>query len=179
MIRVETIETLNGILAYAGVAALVVTALLIIDMRGKRALAPYIVKWGLLATFVVALAGTVLSLVYSDVFGLVPCGLCWFERIMLYPQVLLVGTALIVRERTIPRYGIVLSTVGLVISLYHHYIQMGGGEFVRCPAAGVGADCAKRFMFELGFITFPLLGAISFALLIALYVYLRREYARS
>ena len=70
------------------------------------------------------------------------------------------------------RYGIVLSAVGLVISLYHHYIQMGGSEFVKCPAAGVGADCAKRFFFEFGFITFPFMSAILFAFLIALYMYI-------
>jgi hypothetical protein len=67
----------------------------------------------------------------------------------------------------------VLSLVGLVISLYHHYLQLGGSAFVKCPAAG-DVDCAKRFMYEFDFMTFPLLAAAGFALLSALYYYMLR-----
>jgi hypothetical protein len=91
---------------------------------------------------------------------------------MLWPQVLIVLTAIYFKERFAPRHGIVLSFAGLIISLYHHYIQMGGSQFVACPAAGAGADCAKRFFFEFGFITFPFMAAVLFAFLIALYTYI-------
>jgi hypothetical protein len=49
---------------------------------------------------------------------------------------------------------------------------MGGSEIVRCPVAGAGSDCAKQFMFEFGFMTFPMLSAITFLFLIVLYIYI-------
>lgn len=169
---IEAIQSINYMLALAGVAGMIVTVLLIIDMSGKRLLSGLVARWGLTVAFLATLGTTLMALTYSEVFGFIPCGLCWLIRIALFPQVLLTGTAIYFKDSLMPRYGIVLSAVGLVISLYHHYIQMGGSEFVKCPAAGVGADCAKRFFFEFGFITFPFMSAILFAFLIALYMYI-------
>lgn len=47
---------------------------------------------------------------------------------------------------------------------------MGGSSFIACPSSG--GDCAKRFMFEFGFVTFPLLAAILFAFLVVWYTYI-------
>jgi disulfide bond formation protein DsbB len=90
----------------------------------------------------------------------------------LYPQLILIGVGIYYKDAFMPRSGVALSVFGFVVSLYHHYIQMGGTEFIACPTSG--ADCAKRFMFEYGFMTFPLLSAILFAFLIVLYMYILR-----
>lgn len=171
---IETIQNLNYILALAGICALLAIGILMFDMRVRHALTAPIKVWGMLVALFVTGSSSVLTLVYSEVFGFVPCGLCWLERIALYPQVLMLGMALYYKDALIARYGIGLSVFGLITSLYHHYLQMGGSEFVKCPAAGVGADCAKRFFFEFGFMTFPLMSAILFAFLIVLYWYLLR-----
>jgi disulfide bond formation protein DsbB len=92
---------------------------------------------------------------------------------MLYPQVIILGTALYIKDKTYASvYGIILSVFGLIISLYHHYLQMGGSQVIKCPAAGVEADCAKRFFFEFDFMTFPLMSGILFLFLIVLYTYI-------
>lgn len=169
----ETIESLNYILGIGGLVALLVTGILIFDAKTQKALVPLIQKWGLIVAFCATISGATLTLIYSEIFGFIPCGLCWFERILLYPQVLILGIALYYRDTHVTRYGIGLSIVGVVISLYHHYIQMGGSELIKCPAAGTGANCADRFMFEFGFVTFPFLSAILFAFLIALYRYIQ------
>ncbi len=114
-----------------------------------------------------------MALIYSEVFGFVPCGFCWLERIFLFPQVFILLAALYFKDKLVARYGIVLSLIGLVIALYHHYLQLGGNAFVKCPAAGT-VDCAKRIMFEFDFMTFPLLAASGFVLLSALYYYILR-----
>ena len=111
-----------------------------------------------------------MTLVYSEGFGFVPCGLCWLERVFLYPQVFILGMALFYKEKVAARYGLLLSVPGLIISLYHHYLQMGGNKFIACPTSG--GDCAKRIMFEFGFVTFPLLSAFLFLFLIVLYIYI-------
>ena len=170
----ETIETLNFYLALSSVAMLIIAGILLVDFYSQRALESLVRTWGLMVAFLVTLASTVMTLIYSDVFGFVPCGLCWFQRIFLYPQVFLVGTALYFKDKTAARYGIVLSVPGLLIALYQHYLQMGGTELVSCPTAGEGADCAQRFLFEFGFLTFPLLSAILFVFLSILYFYILR-----
>lgn len=167
----EIIQNLNYLLALGGIATIIFSGALIIDLRGAQKLNPYVQKWGLALAFFVTVSSVTMTLIYSDVFGIIPCGLCWLERIALYPQVLLLAVALWLKDTTMPRYGIALSCAGLIISLYHHYIQMGGSQFIKCPAAGA-ADCAKRFMFEFNFMTFPLLAAILFVFLIVLYLYI-------
>lgn len=173
---IETIQTTNYILALGGVIAIPVVAFLVYDLRTRQLLRVFVVKFGLAIALVTTFMSTVLTLIYSEVFGIIPCGLCWLERIALYPQVLLLAVALYYKDTFMPRYGIALSVLGLVVSLYHHYIQMGGNQFIKCPAAGT-VDCAKRFIFEFGFVTFPFMAAVLFAFLIALYVYLLKTRA--
>jgi disulfide bond formation protein DsbB len=167
---IEAMQNLNYLLALGGIGGILVILFLAYDLKTKQRLSSLVKCWGLIGAFFATLGSSVMTLVYSEYFGITPCGLCWLERIALYPQVLLLGVAYYYKDTLIARYGIGLSTVGLIVSLYHHYIQMGGSEFVKCPTSG--GDCAKRFMFEFDFITFPLLAAILFAFLIVLYLYI-------
>ncbi len=169
---IETIQNINYILALGGLLGIVLIPLIIFDLRTKKVLAPLIREWGIAFALLISFKSTVMTLVYSEYFGIVPCGLCWLERIALYPQVLLLAVALYYKDLLIARYGIALSIFGLVVSLYHHYIQMGGSQFIKCPAVGDGVDCAKRFFFEFDFMTFPLMSAILFTFLIVLYTYI-------
>jgi disulfide bond formation protein DsbB len=169
---IELIQNTNFYLAVGGVVTLLGTAILIFDLKTSKSLEVLVRTYGLAIAFIVTLGGTISALVYSEYFGFVPCGLCWMQRIFLFPQVVLLTGAIFYNDALYARYGIMLSVSGLVIGLYQHYLQMGGTEFVRCPVAGVGADCAKRFMFEFGFITFPMLSAIAFLFLTVLYIYM-------
>lgn len=167
---IETIEKLNYILALGGVAGIFATLALAYDLKTKRRLSKLVQCWAIVGAFFVTLGSSIMTLVYSEYFGITPCGLCWSERIALYPQVLILCIAYYYKDKLVARYGIGLSIFGLIVSLYHHYIQMGGSEFVKCPASA--GDCAKRFLFEFDFMTFPLLAAILFAFLIVLYLYM-------
>ncbi len=168
----EIVATLNGFLAILGIVLLLAGGILIYDLKTSRTLAPLVKGWGLFVALVITFSSTTLSLVYSEVFGFIPCGLCWLQRVALFPQVLLLGIALFTKDRLVARYGIGLSIFGIIIGLYQHYLQMGGSEFAKCPTAGAGANCAERILFEFGFITFPLLSVFTFLFLIALYYYL-------
>lgn len=131
-------------------------------------------RYGIVIGFVFSLFALVMSLVYSEYFGVEPCGLCWLSRVFMYPQVVLFGIALFTRDTKVALYSIWLSALGVVVSLYHHYIQMSGGHALPCPASGV-ADCAKRFIFEFGYVTFPLVGFSLFAFLIILMLFVMRR----
>lgn len=167
---IETIETLNYVLAIGGIACLIATAVLVFDLYTSRSFVAHIQRYGLWAAFLITLGGVVMTLVYSEYFGFVPCSLCWFQRIFLYPQVFVLGTALVIKDTRAPIYGIVLAIPGLFVALYQHYIQMSGSDALGCPTGG--GDCSQRILFEFGFMTFPLLAACLFALLIALYWYM-------
>lgn len=132
-----------------------------------------VVRFALPLGFLLAGAGVVISLVYSEYFGLVPCGLCWLGRVFLYPQAIIFLIASWKRDVGVSLYAIALSIPGLLIALYQHYLQMGGAGVLPCPASGE-SDCAKRFLFEFDYITFPLIGATTFALIIVLMLFLRR-----
>lgn len=155
--------------------------LLFIEWKTKQqhALLRIVRIWGLHVAFLVTLTGSILTLIYSEVFGLAPCGLCWLQRVFLYPQTILLGLALWKRDRGIVDYVIGLSLPGFLIALYQHFIQMGGTDFLPCPAVADSADCAQRIVFEFGYMTFPLMSATVFAFLILLSLiamWPRREY---
>lgn len=127
--------------------------------------------------FVVSVCAASLTLVYSEVFGFLPCGLCWLQRVFMFPMVFIAGAALYLRDRVFaPVYIVVLAIPGIAIALYNHYLQMGGSELIACPAAS--GDCAKRILFEFGYMTFPLLAFTLFAFLLMLALFARRGYAK-
>lgn len=167
----QTIETLNFILAVGGIAMIFTAGVLLFDFYSKnKTLEKIVTSYGLLIAFFVTAGSTVMTLIYSEVFGFVPCGLCWLQRVCLYPQVVILGLALYTKDKTAAKYGIALSIPGIVVSLYQHYLQMGGTELVTCPISS--ADCAERILFEFGFMTFPLMSTFLFIFLIALYIYI-------
>jgi disulfide bond formation protein DsbB len=147
----------------------------------EKYLTPYIVRFGLALVCVVGAVSAILSLGYSEVFGFVPCGLCWIERGLLYSLSILSGMALWkkytgVVDTAIADYGIGLSIIAGAVSFYHHYGQIAGGAFVVCPSAGAGADCARRLVFEFGYMTLPLMAFTTFAFFIAIFLIYRRAY---
>jgi len=134
----------------------------------------FIRTWALHLGLVAALTGSALTLVYSEIFGFLPCGLCWLQRVFLYPQVILFALSLWKKDRGIGDYILGLSVPGFLIALYQHFIQVGGTSFLPCPATPGAADCAQRLIFELGYITFPLMAASLFGFLIVLSYIMRR-----
>jgi len=137
--------------------------------------AGYIGRFGLWIGFSLSIMTVVISLYYSEVLGFAPCGLCWLVRIFSYSQLVLFTVALIKGDRGVADYSIALSSLGLLVGLYQHYLQMGGAELVNCPAAGTGADCAERFMFSFGHITFPWVAVVMFAFLIVVMLFVRSK----
>lgn len=142
------------------------------DERIGALVARFAVPFSLLAVTV----STVMTLVYSEYFGIVPCSLCWLQRVALYPQVFLFAIAWKVKDKTVALYAISLSVFGMLVALYQHYLQMGGGSILPCPASGE-ADCGKRFMFEMGYITYPLSAFSLFALItVVMLIYWRHRH---
>ncbi len=174
------VETINHTLALGVIALQVGTIALLAsfllrdrlpNLEWKRAL---LQKWGLWIGFALTLSGSLLTLFYSEIVGFPPCPLCWWQRIFLYPQVVLFGVALWRRDRNIAIYSIVLSALGFGVALYHHALQVLPSGSLPCPAEGT-VSCAQRFVFEFGYITFPFMGATLFAFLMVLMLFVRKR----
>lgn len=112
---------------------------------------------------VLALAGLIGSLIYSNFFGFPPCTLCWWQRIFLYPQVILFSIGIWGRgdKRTIAITSAILSGLGILVSLYQYLLQMG--LFENSTVCIGGTACASIDAIAFGFITIPLMCGILFA----------------
>ncbi len=120
---------------------------------------------GFKLTFIVALVSTLGSLFYSDILGYEPCKFCWFQRIFMYPQVILLGIALWKRDFNISLYSIILSVIGGLLALNHYILQTTGSSFIPCSAVGYSVACSKVFTMHLGYITIPFMALSGFVLM--------------
>ena len=171
------LETFNLFLALGTIALGVVSAALLVAYVFRLEVGAFVGKYGVWLALLVILGGISGSLIHSELYGLPPCPLCWWQRIFLYPQAAVFVLALMWRVsgdvlRFAANTSIALSTIGLGIALYHHALQMFPGGFLPCPAEGE-VSCAKILFLEFGYITYPLMGAILFASLIILMIFVR------
>lgn len=148
---------------------------LIVHRRFADVLIHFFGKNSLIFAFIVALAATTGSLFYSEVIGFEPCRLCWFQRIFMYPQVVLLGLALLRRDHGIALYSITLSIIGAVIATYHYLLQIGVSPSLSCQAVGYSISCSSKFVLQFGYITIPMMALTAF-LLIIFFFYLHRLY---
>ena len=176
-----SLETINFWLSLGTLVMQIVAAafLALYFLRSKfpdlNDVGEFLGRWGLWIGFLLSFAAIVISLFYSDVIGITPCGWCWFQRIFLYPQAVLFAVAIWKKDGAIADYSIALSISGAVIALYQHYLQMGGASVIPCPATATQAtDCAVRFLFEFGYITYPLMAFTVFIFLIVLMLFVRK-----
>ncbi len=112
--------------------------------------------------WVIALLSTVGSLFFSEVMGLPPCVLCWYQRIAMYPLVLIIATGIITRDVRMKTYALPLCLAGLAVSVYHNLLYYGVIPESLTPCSE-GASCTERQIEWLGFVTIPLMGLASFA----------------
>lgn len=106
------------------------------------------------------------SLYYSEVVGFVPCELCWWQRIAMYPLVLVLGVAAVRGDRRVAWYGLPLSVVGLAIALYHILIQFQPTLDVGMCDGGV--PCTARYLSVFGFVSIPVMASGGFLLVTGL-----------
>lgn len=126
----------------------------------------FVGKNGIALAFAAALAATLSSLFYSEIAGYEPCKLCWFQRIFMYPQVILLGIALWKKDNREAIYCLVLSVAGAIVAGYHYLMQIGITPSLPCSAVGYSASCSQRFVMQFGYITIPMMSLTIFALII-------------
>ena len=101
-----------------------------------------------------------------DVVHLIPCTFCWYQRIAMYPLVVLLGIAAWRTDHGIRIYAATLGSIGAVIAAYHRLIQ--AFPELSGSACSTGVPCTAAYFTEFGFVTIPYMALSGFLLILAL-----------
>ena len=123
----------------------------------------------------VSLTATLGSLFFSEVLNYPPCVLCWYQRIFMYPLVLIFLVGLFPLQRSVIKFTLPLASMGWLISLYHNLLYYKIIPEASGPCLK-GISCTTVFFNWFGFITIPLLSFISFSFILILLFLCRRSF---
>lgn len=117
---------------------------------------------------------TTISLFFSSVLEFEPCVLCWYQRICLFPLVLILGAGLFPFDKGVVRYALPLTIVGGVIAFYHSLLYAGViPENIQPCSQGV--SCTEKYIELFGFISIPMLSFFAFSAIATLLLILKRR----
>lgn len=108
-----------------------------------------------------SIVATLGSLFFSEVLKFPPCVLCWYQRILMYPLVVILAVGMIRKDKGVYLYALPLSILGIAIALYHNllYYKILPESIQPCLD---GVSCTTKFIEWFGFVTIPLLSLIAF-----------------
>ncbi len=122
-----------------------------------------------------ALAATVGSLFMSEIMELPPCSLCWYQRIAMYPLVIVIGAGIVLRDANMKIYSLLLCGAGFLIAAYHNLLYYGFISEALTPCTE-GVPCTAKLLELFGFLSIPLMSLLSFVLIaVLLIIYRPRE----
>jgi disulfide bond formation protein DsbB len=169
----ETVQLFYGLLAIVAVVVIVV----LVGLRLAAAVsegaagvwdgvAESIAPNALGLAWLVAFLATAGSLYFSEVAGYVPCTLCWYQRIAMYPLVVILAIGAARRDTSAAIYGLAVAGVGAAIALYHSALEWIPS--LDTGACSASTPCTYVWFRVFGIISLPMLALTAFALIIVL-----------
>jgi disulfide bond formation protein DsbB len=137
---------------------------------GRRGAARVVSRIGPAArplALVVAATATLGSLYYSEIVGFLPCELCWFQRICMYPLAVILAVGVIRRDRAVLWYAAPFVVVGAPLALYHWLVERVP-SFAESSSCSVFVPCSVPYFEELGYVTLAFMSMSAFLLIGAL-----------
>ena len=153
----STLATLFALALFAGLVGIVVAVV-------NAPIRTIVHQWAVEIAGSVAVAATLGSLYFSEVADFIPCKLCWYQRIAMYPLAVLLVMAAIRRDRWILLYIRVIAAIGLAVSAYHVWIQWFPEKSNFCE---FNNPCSARWVEAFDRVTIPQMAGLSFVLIIA------------
>ena len=132
-------------------------------------------NWTLLfLTWIIVTAATLGSLFFSHVMEFAPCVLCWYQRICLFPLVIILATGLFPFDKRVVSYALPLAIAGWLTALYHNllYSKIIPQELQPCSQ---GVSCTQKYIDLFGFLTIPMLSLLGFSIIITLLFLLKKR----
>ncbi len=128
----------------------------------------------LFLTWLVASTSTLGSLFFSHVMEFAPCVLCWYQRIFLFPLVLVLAAGLFPFDRRVVKFALPLAIAGWLTALYHNLLYTGIiPESIQPCSRGV--SCTEDYIELFGLLSIPMLSFLSFSTIAALLIILKRR----
>lgn len=136
--------------------------------------------WGLIfLCWIIAMAALFGSLFFSEVMGLKPCVLCWWQRIFIYPLAVLFLVGLFPQkggvDLSVVRYTMPLAVIGLGFAIYHYLVYSGFIPESLQPCSEE-LSCAKINLELMGFITIPMLSIFAYSAIITLLIMYQKRF---
>jgi disulfide bond formation protein DsbB len=119
-------------------------------------------RWALVfGAWLIATLATLGALFMSEVMGFAPCVLCWWQRIFMFPLVLILALGLFPLDPKVTRYALPLATIGLLVAGFHVLLTVGIVPETLAPCRE-GVPCKTIQIEWFGFVTIPLLSFMAF-----------------
>ena len=148
-------ERVFGVLALVAIVIAAGTAVALV----RRRVSDWLQDAALPTATAIAAVATGGSLLLSEVAGYTPCTLCWYQRIAMYPLVVVLGVATARGDRETWRVTVPLAAIGSVIAVWHIAIENNPALGGACDPA---APCSLIWVEEFGFLTLPTMALIGF-----------------
>ena len=173
VMNVETVSIFFALLTLAAMAGVFGVVVVMVSARWSASMARFrdqaiemvspAALWlgSLIAT--VSMAG---SLYYSEVAEFAPCDLCWYQRITMYPLAIILAIAAYRKDAGIRLYTYPLTVIGAVLAVYQYALQLKPS--LESGFCGVDASCTERYIWQFGFISFPFMSLVGFAMIFTL-----------
>ncbi len=125
-------------------------------------------RWGLLFAWFISLIATFASLFASEILNYEPCMLCWYQRVFMFPLVIILGIAAYRRDNKIVPYAMPLAVIGGLIAIYQFILaSMAGDE-------GCMSGCPKK-MKIFGYLDFSALSFLAFLGIVVFLLFARKD----
>lgn len=132
-------------------------------------------EWVLLfLAWFLAAAATATSLFFSEVMGLPPCVLCWYQRVWLFPLILILARGLFPLDVRAAKFGLPLAVAGWLTAAYHNLLFTGVIPASLQPC-GKGVSCTDETMRLFGFLSIPMLSLLGFTVIVGLLLAVSRR----
>jgi disulfide bond formation protein DsbB len=131
--------------------------------------------WALIfGAWLIAAVATLGALFLGEVMGYAPCVLCWYQRIAMFPLVLILAAGLFPFDPRVVRYALPLAVAGWGVALFHLAL-IAGWIPERITPCQQGVPCSDQQAVWFGFVTIPLLSFVSFSIIAALLLATHRK----
>lgn len=104
------------------------------------------------------------SLYFSEIKAYVPCDLCWYQRILMYPLTLILALGISVRDKWLPRIVLPFSVLGMGVATYHYLLEKTE-IFPKDTFCRAGVSCVTVWINWFGFVTIPFLSLTAFTII--------------
>jgi disulfide bond formation protein DsbB len=163
----ELLTSVLALVAAVGAVSILVARLLAPRVPVAARLGAAVIARRAPLTLAVGAVSMLGSLYFSEVADYVPCRLCWFQRIAMYPIALVALIALVRRDRGARWYLVPMAVIGAAISTYHYLIERGVLDDSESCAL-FGPSCADVWFEEFGFVTLAFMALAGFVAVIVL-----------